>query len=65
MRTIFFFNKPFETKLPVFQALTILTGKAWCFTQFSTGIAGWLLLIFLICLHRQLSPIHSIISTDV
>ena len=37
----------------------------WCFTQFSTGMAGWLLLIFLICLHNQLSSIHSIISTDV
>ena len=46
-------------------SLTILTGKDWCFTQFSTGMAGWLLLIFLICLHNQLSSIHSIISTDV
>ena len=35
------------------------------FTQFSTGMAGWLLLIFLICLHNQLSSIYSIISTDV
>ena len=34
--------------------LTILTGKDWCFTHFSTGMAGWLLLIFLICLHNQL-----------
>ena len=31
------------------------------FTQFSTGMAGWLLLIFLICLYNQLSSIHSII----
>ena len=45
--------------------LTTLTGKDWCFTQFSTGMAGWLLLIFLICLHNQLSSIHSIIGTDV
>ena len=41
----------------------ILTGKDWRFTQFSTGIAGWLHLIFFICLHNQLSSIHSIIST--
>ena len=45
--------------------LPILTGKDWCFTQFSTGMAVWLLLIFLICLHNQLSSIHSIISTEV
>ena len=45
--------------------LTILTGKDWCFTQFSTEMAGWLLLIFLICLHKQLNSVHSIISTDV
>ena len=52
--------------LPCVQlVLTILTGKDWCFTQFSTAMAGWLLLIFLICLHNQLSSIHSIISTDV
>ena len=43
---------------------TILRGKDWCFTQFSTGIAAWLLL-FLIWLLNQLSSIHSIISTDV
>ena len=49
-----------------FKGLTILTGKDWCFsTQFSTGMAGWLLLIFLIYLHNRLSSIHSIISTDV
>ena len=35
------------------------------FIQFSTRMAGWLLLTFLICLHNQLSSIHSIISTDV
>ena len=29
-----------------FTLLTILTRKDWCFTQFSTGMAGWLLLIF-------------------
>ena len=38
----------------------ILIRKDWCFTQFSTGMAGWLLLIFFICLHNQLSSIHSI-----
>ena len=48
-----------------FVSLTILTRKGWCFTLFSTETAGWLLLIFLICLHNQLSSIHSIISTDV
>ena len=45
--------------------LTILTGNNFCFTQFSTVMAGWLLLIFFICLHSQLSSTHSIISTDV
>ena len=44
-----------------FVCLTILTGKDWCFN----GMAGWLLLIFLIWLHNQLSSIHSIISKDV
>ena len=50
----------FQTKEKT--VLTILTGKDWCFTQFSTGMAGWLFLIFFICLHNQLSSIHSIIS---
>ena len=45
--------------------LTVLTGKDRCFTQFSTGVAGWLLLIFFICLDNQLSSIYSIISTVV
>ena len=40
-----------------------------CFVQFSTKIAGWLLLTFLICLRNQLSSIiHSVTrikSTDV
>ena len=27
-------------------SLTILTEKDWCFTQCSTGMAGWLLLMF-------------------
>ena len=32
-----------------------------CFIQFSTRMASWLLLTFLICLHNQLSSIlHSI-----
>ena len=35
----------------------ILTGKEWCFTQFSTGIAGWLFQIFLICLHNLYIPL--------
>ena len=42
----------------------ILLGKE-IDTQFSTGMAGWLLLIFLISLHNQLGSIHSITSTDV
>ena len=32
--------------------LTILTEKDWCFIQFSTVMAVWLLLIFLLCLHN-------------
>ena len=48
-----------------FPVLTILTGKDWCFTHFSTGMTGWMLLIFFICLHNQLNSIHSIISIDV
>ena len=44
---------------------TILTGKDWCFSQFSIVMAGWLLLISLICLHNQISCVHSIISIDV
>ena len=55
----------FQINLKNSLLLTRLTGKDWCFTQFSTGMAGWLLLIFLICLHNQLSSIYSIISTDV
>ena len=55
----------FENLLFYYFLLTILTGKDWCFTQFSKGMVGWLLLIFLICLHNKLSSIHSIISTDV
>ena len=31
-----------------------------CFTQFSTRMAAWLLLTFFICLHNQLSSIHSL-----
>ena len=46
-------------------SLMILTGKDWCFTRFSTEMTGWLLLIFFICLHSQLSSLHSIIGTDV
>ena len=33
-----------------------------CFTQFSTRMAPWLLLTFFVCLHNQLSSIHSIIT---
>ena len=32
-----------------------------CFIQFSTRMANWLLLTFFICLHNQLSSIHSTI----
>ena len=42
-----------QLKRICFLCLTILTGKDWCFTQFSTEMAVWLLLIFLICLHNQ------------
>ena len=42
-------------------SLTILTVKT-CFIQFSTRVAGWLLLIPLVCIHNQWSLIkHSII----
>ena len=55
-----------KSKIPKhFPSLTILTGKDWYLTQFSTGMARWLLLTFFICLHNQLSSIHPIISTDV
>ena len=33
-----------------------------CFARFSRRMAAWLLLTFLICLHNQLIPIHSIIT---
>ena len=39
-----------------------------CFTQFSTRMAAWLLLIFSICLRNQVGSLHSMItlkSTDV
>ena len=42
-------------------SLTILRKKL-CFTQFSTRKAPCLLLIFFICLHNQLSSIHSIMT---
>ena len=35
-----------------------------CFTQFSTSMAAWLLLTFFVCLHNQLSSIHSIITSE-
>ena len=44
--------------LPFWNSLTILTGKN-CFTQFTTGMAAWLLLTFLVCSHNQLSSILS------
>ena len=40
---------------------TILTGKSLCFAQFSIGMAAWLRLTFLVCLHNLLSFIHSIV----
>ena len=44
--------------------LMILTGKSRVLPLFNSvqGMAGWLLLIFFICLHNQLSSIHSIIA---
>ena len=47
---------------------TKLTGKN-CFIQFITRMVGWLLLSFLICLHKQISsiihPLAHIKSIDV
>ena len=56
------FNSPcFFTK----NALTILTGKS-CVSRVSLNsvkrMAGWLLLIFFICLHNELRSIHSNIT---
>ena len=45
----------FQINLKNSLLLTILTGKDWCLTQFSTAMVGWLLLIFLMCFHNQLS----------
>ena len=45
--------------------LTMLAEKDLMFHSFSTRMTGWLLLIFFICLHNQLSSIHSIIFADV
>ena len=57
-----------KTKRERKEPLTILTGKN-CFIQYSTRMAGWLLLTFFIYLHNQLSSfIHYITrikSTDV
>ena len=48
--------------------LTIPTGEN-CFIQFSTRIAGWLLLTFLICLQNQLSstiyPLSRMLSHSI
>ena len=42
--------------------LTIVTRKDWCFTQFSTGMARWLLLIFF--MFTQLSSMsHGSVAT--
>ena len=35
-----------------------------CFTQFSKRMAACLLMTFLICLHNQLSYIHSVITYE-
>ena len=43
-----------SVKLLNAKLLTILTEKDWCFTQFSTGMAGWLLLIFLLCFAQSI-----------
>ena len=49
-----------ETNFPSFNNTR---SEKFCFIQFSTGMAGWLLLTFLICLYNQLSStIHSIIT---
>ena len=45
--------------------LTILTGKNCVLlnsAQKVFGIEAWLLLMFFICLHNQLSSIHSIVT---
>ena len=45
--------------------LTILTGKSCVLLNSAKAIAGWLVLIFFICLHNHLSSIiHSIITDE-
>ena len=44
--------------------LTISTGKNCVLLSSLQGLAGWLFLIFFICLHNQLSFIHSIITYE-
>ena len=43
-------------------SLTILTVKSCVLLISVQGMTGWLLLIFFVCLHNQLSSIHSIIT---
>ena len=52
-------KKPLVISLYLF--VTIFNKKHF-FNQFSTRIAAWMLLTFFICLHIQLSSIHSIIT---
>ena len=52
-------KKPLVISLYLF--LTIFNEKHF-FNQFSTRIAAWMLMTFFICLHIQLSSIHSIIT---
>ena len=42
--------------------LAILTGKSYVLLNSIQRMTGWLLLIFFVCLHNQLSSKHSIIS---
>ena len=46
----------------IYLHLTILTGKRCVLLNSVQRMAGWLLLIFFICLHNKLSSIHSIIT---
>ena len=54
-------QKALGQPIRLYDYLTILTWKSLCFAQFSIRMAAWLLLTFFVCLHNQLSPIHSII----
>ena len=57
-------NKSTELSLEnIFSSFNDTHSEKLCFIQFNTGMAGWLLLTFLVCLYNQLSSIiHSIIT---